>query len=112
MVTLRAWVSCGAPSTSASIAGTTAPRASVASDPAIATSHSTLPSAAANTFAVATASEPCTASSSTCTALSAPIDSALRIDSVARSGPTVRIVTSPPWASLSNRPSSIANSSM
>ena len=63
-------------------------------------------------FAVAMASEPCSASSLTCTALSAPIDSALRIDSVARSGPTVRMVTSPPWASLSCRPSSMANSSM
>ena len=36
----------------------------------------------------------------TWTALSGPIDSALRIDSVARSGPMVRMVTSPPCASL------------
>ena len=48
---------------------------------------------------MASAHEPCSASSTTWTALSGPIDSALRIDSAARSGPIVRTVTSPPCAS-------------
>ena len=57
---------------------------------------STVPIAFASTFAVVTASEPASASSERCTALSAPIDSALRIASVARSGPMVSTVTSEP----------------
>ena len=71
-----------------------------------------MPSAAASTFEVATAQEPCSASSTTWTALSGPIDSALRIDSVARSGPMVRMVTSPPCASLIFSASSMAYSSI
>ena len=43
--------------------------------------------------------------------MSAPIDKALRIDSAAFAGPTVKIVTSPPCASAIFRPSSIAYSS-
>ena len=46
------------------------------------------------TAEVWTAHDPWIASSTTCTALSAPIDSALRIASVAESGPTVSTVTS------------------
>ena len=68
-------------------------------------------SASARASDVASASEPASASSMTCTALSAPIDSALRIDSAAFAGPIDKIVTSPPWASAIFRPSSIANSS-
>ena len=50
--------------------------------------------AAASTLEVAIASEPAIASSTTCTPLSAPICSALRIASVAFSGPTQSTVTS------------------
>jgi len=46
-------------------------------------------SAAAITLAVASAQEPCSASSWTCTALSGPIESALRIESAACAGPAV-----------------------
>ena len=52
-----------------------------------------MPTAAASARAVPTASEPASASSDTCTAASAPIDSALRIASVARSGPMASTVT-------------------
>src|ERR1700739_86066 len=70
------------------IAGTAPPTPSVASLPAITRHCSTpsiVPSARASTQPVCTMSEPCMPSSSTCTALSAPIDSALRIASVGRS---------------------------
>jgi hypothetical protein len=67
-----------------------------------------LPIAAASTFAVAIASEPCKAGSETWIALSAPIDSALRMASVARSGPTEITVTSPSPASLIFNASSTA----
>ena len=76
------------------IAGTAPLVPSVASLPAMTSSvPSIVPSALASTHAVWTMSEPCMPSSSTCTALSAPIDSALRIASVARAGPAVNSVT-------------------
>ena len=75
-------------------------------------SASSVFTAAASTFEVANAHEPCSASSTTWTALSGPIDRALRIDSLARSGPMVRMVTSPPWAYLSFKASSMAYSSI
>ena len=87
-------------------------RASVDSEPQTTRSYSSLPSAAASASAVWIAHAPCSAGSLTCTALSAPMDSALRIVSAARSGPIVRTVTSPPCASLSRRASSIAYSSI
>ena len=67
----------------------------------------------ASTSEVATASDPCRASSFTCTALSAPICSDLRIAVSACSGPTVSTVTvlSPPAASDSLSASSTAYSS-
>ena len=93
-VTLRAWVNTGSPSTSATIAGTAADRPSDASLPASTRSTSpTVPIAPASARAVPTASEPASASSVRCTAASAPIDSALRIASVARSGPIDTTVT-------------------
>ena len=84
-VTSLAKVSCGSPRRSASIAGTTLIRASVDSR---AEQHEVerarRPSIAlASASEVASASEPCSASSSDVEALSAPIDSALRIVSVA-----------------------------
>lgn len=60
-------------------------------------------------FAVAMTADPWIASPEMWRSWSAPMDSALRIDSVARSGTTVRIVTSPPWVSLRRRASSIAD---
>src|SRR3954452_2943513 len=91
-------VTWGRSSRSASIAGTTDMEPSGDAMPQTTTStFSPLsPSfwiAAASTFEVAGASEPATASSTTCTPLSAPICSALRIASAACSGPTVRAVT-------------------
>ena len=83
MSTFDASVSCGTPSRSATIAGTTPVRASVDSDPKITRSNPTACSAAASAADVASASDPARPSSITCTALSAPIDSALRIDSAA-----------------------------
>ena len=71
-----------------------------------------MPRAAASTFEVATAHEPCSASSVTWTALSGPMESALRIDSVAPAGPMVSTVTSPPCASLIFNASSMAYSSI
>ena len=67
--------------------------------------------AAARILEVASASEPPTASSSMWIALSAPIARVLRTVSVAWLGPSVRTVTSPPWASLSWRAASTAYSS-
>ena len=58
------------------------------------------------------AQEPCSAGSLTCTAASAPIDSALRMVSLDRSGPMVSTVTAPPWASFSRSDSSTAYSSI
>src|SRR4051812_39432982 len=111
-VSLRAPDSWGRPSRSASSAGITLSWASVASAPHSTRSYSSCDSAAAITADVCTAHEPWMAGSDTCTALSAPIDSALRIASVAVSGPTVRMVTSPPWASLTVSASSMAYSSI
>src|SRR3954454_4942764 len=112
MVTLRAPDSCGRPNRSASNAGMTLIWLSVASAPQITRSYSSCCRAAASTELICTASEPWIASSETCTALSAPMDSALRLASVAVSGPTVRTVTSPPWASLMVSASSVAYSSI
>src|SRR5262249_54621122 len=111
MSTFDASVSCATPSRSASIAGSTPPRASVDSDPQITRSKPTCFSAAAIAADVTSASDPASASSERCTALSAPIDSALRIDSAALAGPIEKIVTSPPCASAIRSPSSIAYSS-
>ena len=110
---LRMWVSCGRPRYSAMIAGTAPPVPSVASLPAITRSvPSMVPSARASAQPVCTMSEPCRRSSSRCTPLSAPMDSALRIASVARSGPAVSTVTvlSPPSFSLISSASSTARS--
>src|SRR3954452_126212 len=112
MVSLRAPDSCGMPSRSLSSAGITDICESVASAPHRTRSYSSCPSAAAITAEVAIASEPWIASSATCTALSAPIDSALRIASVAESGPTVSTVTSPPSRSRTSSASSMAYSSI
>ena len=111
-VSLRAPVSAAMPSRSAIMCGITWTRPSVDSAPQITRSASSVPRAAASTRDVATAQEPCSASSWMCTALSGPIDSALRIDSAARSGPIVSTVTSPPCASLIFRASSMAYSSI
>ncbi len=111
MSTLLAYDNCGTPSRSDSIAGSTPVLASVDSEPRITRSKPIWPRTAAIAAEVPSTSEPASASSTRCTALSAPIDSALRIDSVARSGPIDKMVTSPPCASASRRPSSIANSS-
>src|SRR3954469_5113233 len=100
------------PSRSLSSAGITDICASVASAPHRIRSYSSCDRAAASTAEVAIASEPWMASSETCTALSAPIDSALRIASVAESGPTVRTVTSPPSRSRTRSASSMACSSI
>ena len=100
------------PSRSASSAGITLICASVASAPHRIRSNSSCPSAAASTADVWIASDPWIASSETCTALSAPIDSALRIASVAVSGPTVSTVTSPPSRSRTSSASSMAYSSI
>ncbi len=88
------------------------PRPSDASLPASTRSNSpAVPIALTSAFAVDTASEPANASSERCTALSAPIDRALRMASVARSGPIVRTVTSEPsLASLSCSAASTARS--
>ena len=99
---------CGTPSRSASIAASVPIRASVDSEPRITRSKPVRPSTVASTAEVTRPSEPRSASSVTCTALSAPIDRALRMASAAFSGPMETIVTSPPCASCSRRPSSIA----
>src|ERR1700733_792929 len=99
------------PSRSASIAAITPMRASVDSQPSRTRSKPSLVSALASTSEVVRASEPARASSRTCTALSAPIDKPLRIETTASGGPIVTRVTSPPCASACSRPSSIANSS-
>src|SRR5215472_13897610 len=109
--TLLANESCGTPSRSASIAPITPIRASVDSEPRMTTSNPIRPSTAASAAEVDSASDPASASSIRCTALSAPIDRALRMDSLAFSGPMVRMVTSPPCASARRRPSSTAYSS-
>src|SRR5215470_16011990 len=111
MSTFDASVSCGTPSCSASMAGSTPLRASVDSDPQITRSNPTCFSAAAIAADVASASDPARPSSLRWTALSAPIDSALRMDSDALAGPIEKIVTSPPCASAIRSPSSIAYSS-
>ncbi|SLI52438.1 Uncharacterised protein [Mycobacteroides abscessus subsp. abscessus] len=83
----------------------------MASLPAMTSSTpSTWPSAEASTHAVCTASEPWMAGSLMWMALSAPMDSALRMASVARSGPADSTVTSPPCASLISSASSTARS--
>src|SRR5580693_3988314 len=102
---------CGTPSRSASIAAITPIRASVDSAPAMTRSNPVRPSTAASAAEVCSPSEPASPSSIRWMALSAPMDSALRIDSLAFSGPMVRMVTSPPCASARRSPSSIAYSS-
>ena len=114
--TLLASETCGTSRRSASIAAITPIRASVDSDPQITRSNPICPRTWASAYDVESPSEPARPSSSRCTALSAPIDSALRIDSAAFSGPMVTIVTSASlpaarWASAICRPSSIAYSS-
>src|SRR3954452_24536767 len=110
--TLRAKVSWAAPSRSASIAGTTLIRASVDSTPRMTRSWSIVASAFASAYDVARASDPWRAGSTTWTALSAPMDSALRMVSTALSGPMLKTVTSPlPCASLIFSASSTAYSS-
>src|SRR4051812_5492499 len=93
------------------MAGTTLIRASVDSTPRMTRSCSIVASACARAYDVASASEPCRPGSTTWTALSAPIDSALRIVSTALSGPIESTVTSPPCASLIFSASSTAYSS-
>src|ERR1700761_7945167 len=103
---------CGTESRSASLAAIDPIRASVDSAPTITRSNPIWLRTCASAYEVCSTSEPASASSSRCTALSAPIDSALRIDSVALSGPIVRIVTSlPSFASLICSASSMAYSS-
>ena len=70
------------------------------------------PSTVASASEVASASDPASWSSIRWTALSAPMDRALRMDSLALSGPMDKMVTSPPCASASRSPSSIAYSSI
>ena len=113
-VSSEAKVTCGRPSRSASMAGTTDMMPSVEAMPVRTRSGRPIFSIAlASTRDVAIASEPCRASSWTWTALSAPICSDLRIAVSACSGPTVSTVTelSPPAASLSLSASSTAYSS-
>ncbi|CNU93385.1 Uncharacterised protein [Mycobacterium tuberculosis] len=101
--TLRRWVSCGRPRYSAMMAGTAPPTPSVDSLPAITSSvPSMVPNARAKAHPVWMTSEPCMPSSFRWTALSAPIDSALRIASVARSGPAVSTVTDPSMPSAAS----------
>src|SRR5260370_12901251 len=114
--TLLASETCGTPSRSASIAAITPIRASVDSEPVMTRSKPVCLSTCASAYEVERAWEPASRSSSRCTAWSAPIDSALRIDSAAFSGPMVKIVTSASWpaarcASAICRPSSMAYSS-
>ena len=87
-------------------------RASVDSEPRITRSHSIGAERLGERRSTSRARRSRAApSSTTWTALSAPIDSALRIVSAAFSGPMVRTVTSPPCASLSWSASSTAYSS-
>src|SRR3954447_12006809 len=90
-------VTAGAPRRSPSIAGTTPIDPSVEAIPQTTRSHASSPPifeiASASTSEVASASDPAIASSTTCTPLSAPICKALRIASVACSGPTDRTGT-------------------
>ena len=93
--TLLASETCGTPSRSASIAAITPIRASVDSEPA---DHQVEAGFVEDLRRARRrcdrASEPARPSSSRCTALSAPMDRALRMDSAAFSGPMVRMVTS------------------
>src|SRR3954447_4012007 len=91
----------GSPSFVASAAPTTPPCPSDVSAPAKTRSNDSLRRAAVRTSTVARVSEPLSVSSATCTALAAPIASALRSASVAPAGPMVSTVTSPPCASVS-----------
>src|SRR4051794_14199958 len=90
----------GSPSFVASAAPTTPPCPSDVSAPAKTRSNDSLRRAAVRTATVARVSEPLSVSSATCTALAAPIASALRSASVAPAGPMVSTVTSPPCASV------------
>jgi hypothetical protein len=108
---VRALVSWGSASSSASMAGTAPVVPSLASSPARIRSNSpTVPITLASALAVCTAHEPCSAGSVRCTARSTPMDSALRMASVARCGPMHTAVTSPPCASCSCRAASTARS--
>ena len=117
-VTADAKVSCAQLRRSAIIAGTTLMRASVDSVPQITTSNSPFKITLANTFDVVSASAPTSFGSLIKIALFAPIDSAFRTASVARSGPieiTVTVFAAPssfpPCASAMRNPSSTAYSS-
>ena len=84
-------------------------RASVDSEPRTTRSKPVRSMAFAKTSEVANASEPCRASSTTCTASSAPIESAFRTVSAAPAGPIVRTTTVlPSFASLMRSASSTA----
>src|ERR1700749_1339440 len=110
--TLEASDSCGTDRRSASIAAIDPIRASVDSAPTITRSNPIGWRTWASAYEVCSTSDPASASSSRCTALSAPIDNALRIDSLALPGPMVSTVTSlPSWASLICSASSMAYSS-
>ncbi len=114
-VTSAAYVTCGTPSRSASIAGTTPIEPSVDAMPQSTMSQPPILSiACASTCEVASASEPAMASSTTWTPESAPICSDLRTASAACSGPTVSTTTSPSSPGTASRivsPSSTAYSS-
>src|SRR6201996_4248454 len=110
--TFEASDSCGTDRRSASIAAIDPIRASVDSAPTITRSNPICWRTCARAYEVCSTSDPASASSSRCTALSAPIDSALRTDSAAFSGPMVKIVTSlPSFFSLICSASSMAYSS-
>ena len=109
--TFCAKVTCGRPSRSATMAGTTLMRASVDSEPKTMRSKPRPSRTLASAAEVAMASEPCSASSTRCMPASAPMLSALRIVSAARSGPIETTTTSPPEASAMRRHSSTAYSS-
>ena len=111
-VSLRAPVSCGDAEPLGEQRGITDSRASVDSAPQMTRSYSSCRARRRAPSRSAPRTSRAAPSSRTCTALSAPIDSALRIDSVAGSGPMVRTVTSPPCASLSRSASSMAYSSI
>ena len=117
-VTLDAKVSCAQPRRALNIAGTTLIRASVDSVPQITRSYAPSAITLARTDDVARASEPASALSLTKIASFAPMESALRTASVARSGPIEITVTVcappsslPPCASAMRRASSTAYSS-
>src|SRR6266481_958678 len=104
-------VSCGRPSSSASIGGTIPVLPSYDSVAQMMRSGCSGLIAAASARAVRRTSAPASCSSVMSTPRSSPIDRPLRMASLARSGPIDTRMTSQPWASLSCRPSSIPHSS-